>query len=86
MAGRDLYEVTGIQFMDANTLYQVLADRILEPGLTACTATRLMIADYFLHRFGGRVIAERTIASTCGCCRSVSGRGARQARPPATAT
>ena len=61
---RELYEVTGIQFMDANTLYQAQADRILEPDLTARTATRLMIADYFLHRFGGRAIAERTLAST----------------------
>lgn len=61
---RELYDLTGIQFMDANTLYQVLADRILEPDLTARTATRLMIADYFLHRFGGRPVAERTLAST----------------------
>ena len=61
---RELYDVTGIQFMEANTLYQVLADRILEPELTGRTATRLMIADYFLHRFGGRAVAERTIAST----------------------
>ena len=59
---RELYDVTGIQFMEANTLYQVLADRILEPELTGRTATRLMIADYFLHRFGGRAVAERTIA------------------------
>ena len=61
---RELYDVTGIQFMEANTLYQVPADRILEPELTGRTATRLMIADYFLHRFGGRAVAERTIVST----------------------
>ena len=60
----ELYEVTGIQFMEENTLYQALADRILEPELTSRTATRLMIADYFLHCFGGRPVAERTLAST----------------------
>jgi len=61
---RELYDVTGIQFMAEDTLYQALADRILEPELTARTATRLMIADYFLHRIGGRPVAERTLAST----------------------
>lgn len=60
----DLYAATGVQFMEVNTLYQALADRILEPDLTARTAVRLMIADYFHYRFCGRAVAERTLAST----------------------
>lgn len=61
---RDLYAATGVQFMEVNTVYQALADRILEPELTARTAVRLMIADYFHYRFCGRAVAERTLAST----------------------
>lgn len=61
---RELYAATGVQFMEVNTLYQALADRILEPELTARTAVRLMIADYFHYRFCGRAVAERTLAST----------------------
>ena len=62
--GRYLYYLTGTQFMDCNTLCQVLSDQILDPKLTTQTATRVMIADYFLYRFSGRLIAERTLAST----------------------
>lgn len=61
---RELYGATGVQFMEVNTLCQALADRILEPELTARTATRLMIADYFHYRFCDRAVAERTLAST----------------------
>ncbi len=60
----ELYAATGVQFMEVNTLYQALADRILEPDMTARTATRLMIADYFHYRFGGQAVAELTLAST----------------------
>lgn len=60
----ELYAATGVQFMEVNTLYQALADRILEPELTSRTAVRLMIADYFHYRFCGRAVAELTLAST----------------------
>src|SRR5205085_1812950 len=35
-----------------------------EPQLVARTATRLMIADYFLYKLCGVMVAERTMAST----------------------
>jgi len=60
----DLYGTTGIQFISINTLYQVLADQVLEPDLFARTVSRLLIADYFNYRFSGRAAAEVSLAST----------------------
>jgi rhamnulokinase len=62
----ELYAVTGIQFLPINTLYQVLADHVLEPDLVSRTATRLLMADYCLYRFCGRAAAEVSLASTTG--------------------
>jgi rhamnulokinase len=59
-----LYAVTGIQFLEFNTLPQVVSDLIDEPEVVARTHTRLLIADYFLYRLSGRPVAERTMAST----------------------
>src|SRR2546421_4170797 len=59
-----LYAVTGIQFLEFNTLPQVVSDAIDEPEVVARTHTRLLIADYFLYRLSGRPVAERTMAST----------------------
>ena len=61
-----LYERTGVQFLEFNTIYQVAADLDLEPDLVEQTATRLLIADYLLYRLSGEAVAERTMASTTG--------------------
>ena len=63
--GRDeIYAATGIQFMEINTLYQVLSDVLSEPDLQARTHTRLLMADYFNHRFCGSGATEVSLAST----------------------
>jgi rhamnulokinase len=59
-----LYDRTGIQFLPFNTLPQVIADIEDEPDLVRTTATRLLIAEYFLYRLSGRKVAEPTMAST----------------------
>jgi len=59
-----LYDRTGIQFLPFNTLPQIVADIQDEPGLVSQTATRLLIAEYFLYRLSGRKVAEATMAST----------------------
>src|SRR5216110_818485 len=64
IAADRLYAVTGIQFLDFNTLPQIVSDLIDEPDVVARTETRLLIADYFLYRLSGRPVAERTMAST----------------------
>ena len=61
---RELYRRTGIQMLEINSLYQLLADLDEEPDVLAQTRQRLLIADYFLYRFSGRAVAERTMAST----------------------
>lgn len=60
----DIYAATGIQFMPINTLYQVLADREMEPEIVQRTDQRLFLADYFHSRYSDRAVAERSIAST----------------------
>jgi rhamnulokinase len=60
----ELYGRTGIQFLEFNTVYQLLADRDEEPELLGRTANRLLIADYLLFRLSGRPAVERTNAST----------------------
>lgn len=59
-----LYDLTGIQFLALNTLPQVVADIEDEPELVRRTATRLLIAEYFLYRMSGVQMAEATMAST----------------------
>lgn len=63
-AREEIYARTGTQFMPINTLYQVRADREMEPELVAQTAQRLFIADYLQYRYAGRAVAELSIAST----------------------
>jgi rhamnulokinase len=59
-----LYDRTGIQFLSLNTLPQVIADIEDEPELARRSATRLLIAEYFLFRLSGQQVAEATNAST----------------------
>ena len=59
-----VYARTGIQFLPFNTLVQIVADLDDAPELVARTATRVLLADYFLHRLGAPLVAERTIASS----------------------
>lgn len=59
-----IYEATGIQFMEINTLCQLLADQVKEPETAQKTALYLPIADYFNFRFSGRPVTEQSLAST----------------------
>ena len=59
-----LYDRTGIQFLELNTLPQIVADVRDEPGCVWETATRLLIAEYFLYLLSGVPVAEATMAST----------------------
>ena len=59
-----LYGRTGIQFLPFNTLPQIVSDLADEPELVRRTASRLMIAEYFLYMMSGKKVAEATNAST----------------------
>lgn len=68
-----IYETTGIQFMEINTIYQVMADRLLEPSLIERTRQRLLIGDYFNYRLSGEAVAERSLASTTQLMNAITG-------------
>ena len=59
-----LYRRTGTQFLPFNTLPQIISDIADEPELVRRTASRLLIAEYFLYLLSGRQVAEATNAST----------------------
>ena len=64
MSKRDIYENTGIQFMQLNSLYQLLAMR-LNNSIALATATKLIfIADLISYFLCGKIFAEYTLAST----------------------
>jgi len=63
----DIFKQTGIQFLQINTLYQLLSMVIQESPLLSAAETLLMTPDLFNYWFTGRKVSERTIASTSQC-------------------
>ena len=59
-----IYSETGIQFMQINTLYQVLDDLENRSGILEISDQFLNIADYFNYIFSGVGCAEESLAST----------------------
>jgi rhamnulokinase len=64
MSKRDIYENTGLQFLQFNSVYQLLAMR-LKNSIALAKATNLVfIADLFSYFLCGRIFAEYSLAST----------------------
>lgn len=59
-----IYEVTGLQFLQFNTIYQLLAMRRAQSPLLEVAESLLMMPDLFGWLFTGRRAVERTNAST----------------------
>jgi len=59
-----IFEQTGIQFMQLNTLFQLLAMRLGRSPLLEAADTLLLMPDLFNYWFTGRKCAEFTIATT----------------------
>jgi len=64
MSKRDIYEHTGVQFMQLNSLYQLLAMRLNNSIALAKATNLIFIADLFSYFLSGRIFAEYTLAST----------------------
>jgi rhamnulokinase len=63
--GRDrLYDATGTQLMECNTVFQLLAD--VAAGRLDGAATLLMVPDLFHQRLSGTTVAEFTAVTTTG--------------------
>ncbi len=59
-----LYARTGIQKQDFNTIYQLMADKELRPGILERAETFLMLPDYFQYLLTGVKMSEYTNATT----------------------
>jgi sugar (pentulose or hexulose) kinase len=64
MPKRRVYENTGIQFMQLNSLYQVLAMRLANSNVLAKTDRLLFMADLISYFLCGKAFGEYTLAST----------------------
>ncbi len=63
---RRLYAETGIQLMEVNTIYQLLAEVRAGGADLQKARTLLLIPDLFHHLLSGQAVAEYTEASTTG--------------------
>ncbi len=61
---RKVYELTGIQFMQLNTLFQLFAASRMTPALIGRASSVLFMPDIFNHLLTGEVRTEYTIATT----------------------
>ena len=64
MPKRDIYQSTGVQFMQINTLYQLLSIRLNDSPALARAKKLIFIADLVSFFLTGRAYADYTIAST----------------------
>ena len=60
----EIYRETGVQFIEVNTLYQLLAEKENVSGLFGLADGFLMIGDWFHFLLGNRIAQEESNAST----------------------
>jgi len=63
----EIFAATGLQFMEINTLYQLLALQKSSPELLAAAETLLMMPDFLNFCLSGARVSEFTIATTSQC-------------------
>src|SRR5882724_10001793 len=63
----EIFAATGLQFMEINTLYQLLALQKSSPELLAAAETLLMMPDFLNFCLSGARVSEFTIATTSEC-------------------
>jgi rhamnulokinase len=64
MSKRDIFETTGIAFNPFNTLFQLLAMKLQQPGILAQASTMLFMPDLLSYFLTGVRLTEFTDAST----------------------
>jgi rhamnulokinase len=67
MPRQQIFELTGIQFMQINTLYQLLAMVTRQSAILEAANTFLMIPDLFNYWLSGEIACEETDATTSQC-------------------
>lgn len=63
----EVFAATGLQFMEINTLYQLLAHQKNNPELLAAAETLLLMPDFLHYCLSGARVSEFTIATTSQC-------------------
>ena len=67
MPKAEIFQQTGVQFMEINTLYQLLAMQERDPELLAQADLFLMMPDFFHWCLSGSQVVEFTNATTTQC-------------------
>lgn len=70
---QEIFAQTGLQFMELNTLYQLIAMNRDEPDLLKQTNHLLMMPDYFHFLLSGEKASEFTEATTTQCYNPLKG-------------
>ena len=63
----EIFAATGLQFMELNSLYQLLALQKSSPEILAAAETLLFMPDFLHYCLSGARVAEFTIATTSQC-------------------
>jgi len=74
---RQIYEATGIQFMQLNSIYQLLAMRLASSNVLAKAKKLIFMADLFSYYLCGKAFGEYTLASTSQLMDMKTGRWSR---------
>lgn len=61
---REIYENTGVQFLQFNSIYQLLAMRLANSAALAKTKNLIFMADLFSYYLCGKIFGEYSLAST----------------------
>lgn len=64
LSKKEMYDITGIQFMDFNTAFQLLSLKEKRPALLERANGLLLMPDLFVYFLTGKRIAEYSIATT----------------------
>ncbi len=64
MGKRDVYDNTGIQFMQLNTVYQLLSAKTFRPELLEKASKLIFVADLVSYYLCDEIFAEYSLAST----------------------
>lgn len=64
MPKKEIYDSTGTQFMQLNTIFQLLSLRFNQPGLLQKANKLIFMADLISYHLCGEIFAEYTLAST----------------------
>jgi len=78
MSKRQIYDETGLQFMQFNTIYQLLAMRQAGSQFPARVKRLLFMADLVAYHLCGRAFAEYTLASTSQLMDMATGRWSQE--------